>query len=138
MFPSCLFGLGHWSPALGWGLHHHLSWFSGLWVQTKLHHGLSWVSSFPIASGRTHNLHNHVNQIFTINPCVCLCVCVSMCACTHMCIKPGQPGPRIYILSLLILLFFLGCACGMWTFPGQGSNFYHSSDLSHCVTTLDP
>ena len=28
--------------------------------------------------------------------------------------------------------FFFGHACNMWKFPGQESNQYHSSNLSHC------
>ena len=30
-----------------------------------------------------------------------------------------------------IFFFFFGCACSMQKFPGQGSNQYHSNDLTH-------
>ena len=35
------------------------------------------------------------------------------------------------LVILFIYLFIFGCTCGMWKFPGQGSNPYHNSDLSH-------
>ena len=36
------------------------------------------------------------------------------------------------LLSHLISFFFFGRTHGMWKFPGQRMNPYHSSDLSHC------
>ena len=38
----------------------------------------------------------------------------------------------ILFWELLYFFFFFGCAHGIWTFPGQGSNLSHSSDPSHC------
>ena len=43
-------------------------------------------------------------------------------------------GPGITMLSKiwsLFVLLYVGCACSMWKFPGQGLN--HSSNLSHCI-----
>lgn len=40
--------------------------------------------------------------------------------------------------SHLINLSFFGHTRGMWTFPGQGPNPYHSSDPATTVTMLDP
>ena len=36
-------------------------------------------------------------------------------------------------LSLSFFFFLNGCPCGMWKFPGQGLNLYHSSNLSCCI-----
>ena len=41
----------------------------------------------------------------------------------------------LYCVSFLLLflnLFWGGCACSMWKFPGQGSNPWQSSGPSHC------
>ena len=34
-------------------------------------------------------------------------------------------------------LFFNGCTCSMWKFPGWGSNLYLCSNLSHCSPILN-
>ena len=43
-------------------------------------------------------------------------------------------GSCFFILSdnLFFFFFFFGHICGMWKFPGQGSNPCHSSNPSHC------
>ena len=46
--------------------------------------------------------------------CVRTCAHACTCACTCVCVCVS------------------GCARGMWKFPSQGSNPYHSSSLSHC------
>ena len=51
---------------------------------------------------------------------------------------------QLYAKKLNFYLIFCGHAHGMWKFPGQGLNLYHSSDLSHCgdnagsLTTTPP
>ena len=38
------------------------------------------------------------------------------------------------LLSLSLSLFFFGCICDMWKFPGQGLNRCHSSDNTGSLT----
>ena len=32
--------------------------------------------------------------------------------------------------SSFYFIYFFGCTCGMWKFPGQRSNLYHHSDTT--------
>ena len=45
------------------------------------------------------------------------------------CLKE-QPG--LYFKIYIYNFFFFGCTCGMWKFPGQGSNLHHSSHPNRC------
>lgn len=55
---------------LFWNLYHWLSWFSGLWTQTRTYQ-LSWFSSFWLKTVGLLSLDNHVSKFTIINFFIC-------------------------------------------------------------------
>ena len=44
----------------------------------------------------------------------------------------------IAFLFVLLLLLFFGCNCGVWKFPGQGSNLYHNCNPTGAAVVTMP
>lgn len=75
-----------------WDLHHEFPQFSGIWTHAKSQ--LFWVSSY------SSSLHNHINQVLTVNLLLETTHILLVLFLWEILIKNGEKGPLCLVLKL--------------------------------------